>query len=94
MWPQNKGTAERDMKVKDALLHYQVQLRWNCYGYHPKKDIFVKINFCFPWMRQKLADILRNGIPGTRYETVVFEAHIEYPMQFITDYNVKARLFS
>ena len=86
----NKATAERELKQKDALIHYQVQLRSNCYGYHPKKDLFVKINFNFPWMRNKIADILREGIPGTRYGTVVFEAHIEYTMQFITDYNVKA----
>ena len=73
-----KAVANKELKQQNAVIDYKVELRWESYGYRDTKDVFVKLNFAHHWLRHRLADLIREGITGTRFLTTPYEAHVAW----------------
>ena len=84
-----KAVANKELKQQNAIIDYSVELRWESYGYRDTKDVFVKVNFAFGWLRPRLADLIREGLPGTRFHPTPYEAHIDFTMQFVADSGIQ-----
>ncbi|KAH0553475.1 hypothetical protein GP486_006454 [Trichoglossum hirsutum] len=57
------------------------------YGYHEGYSCFLKIYLFNPSHITRVADLLREGvIMGTMFQP--YESHLEYPLQFMCDYNL------
>ena len=61
-----------------------MELRYDCYGYHKEKELFMKVSFNSPWIRQQLGDLIRGGIAGTRFRLVFYTLlNIRVTYQFL-----------
>ena len=69
----------------EEVLECKIVEGFDFFGYNPEQEFFIQIYFSRPWMRNKIADLLRDNVVFNRPYTP-YEAHIQYDMQFMADY--------
>ncbi|CEP22500.1 unnamed protein product [Cyberlindnera jadinii] len=74
-----------DVSLK-YIAHVSICKGTRFYGYHVGYTSFFKIYLLNPSYLNRVADLLRDGALGKKYE--VFGAHIPYGLQFLSDFNL------
>lgn len=85
---ENRGRGqEPDPKVFKYIAHVSICKGTKFYGYHVGHQLFFKIHLLNPSYLNRIADLLRDG-HALGKKTDVFEAHIPFGLQFLTDFNL------
>jgi DNA polymerase zeta len=78
--------ATETNKIFKYIAHVSICKGIPFYGYHVGYQTFFKIYLLNPSYHSRVADLLRDGSLGRKFD--VFEAHIPYGLQFLTDFNL------